>query len=90
MHARGMHAREVGFDFPKCFFVVLDAEPGLARMSVLTTAGWAWPRPKHVPKMELVLGADRAFLGTGLDAPRNARVAPRKDPNVPRNMQVPV
>lgn len=37
MHARGMHAREVRFDFRKRF-MVLDAEPGLARMSVLAAA----------------------------------------------------
>ena len=47
MHARGMHAHKVRFDFRKWGFVVLDAEPGLARMSVLAAAGmpkdtWAY------------------------------------------------
>jgi hypothetical protein len=37
MHARGMHAREVRFDFANSF-VVLDAEPGSARTSVLAAA----------------------------------------------------
>jgi hypothetical protein len=78
MHARGMHAREVRFDFRKIVLWFWTREPGLARMSVST----AVPAISRLPQASADMDMRWAIL-TGPPTPRYPVGFPSPKPTFP-------